>query len=315
MELFCFLILPLVIGFTLDLIIGDPYRLPHPIRFFGWMIQQGEILLNRGKMKLLKGAILTILLIAGVYVFFYFMMDALYGNYMLYLPVASILVYYGLANTGLIREGQKVFTVLNEEGLEAGRRQLSNIVGRDTSELSENQVRLAVMETMSENLSDGVVAPMAFYAIGGLPAMMAYKMANTLDSMIGYKSMRYNEFGKFAARFDDLLNYIPARVTALIMSLITLNTRSLRFMYQYGRSHASPNAGYPEAALAGILNCRFGGPHYYHGELVAKPWIGEQERDIQHEEFRKVMWINIGVSLLFLATIITLLLRFESLLV
>ena len=156
------------------------------------------------------------------------------------------------------------------------------------------------METLAENLSDGVIAPLFWFALLGVPGMLAYKMVNTLDSMIGYHTERYLEFGCVAARVDDVANYIPARLTAMLMiigawmrypkqySIVYL----LSFVKKYGRKHASPNSGYPESALAGILNCRFGGPHYYFGEYFPKPYIGENERELNFEDMRLSVRIN-----------------------
>src|SRR5262249_49419270 len=148
----------------------------------------------------------------------------------------------------------------------------------------------------SENLSDGVVAPLLLYLLGGAPAMLTYKMINTLDSMIGYRREPYRLFGRTAARLDDVANFIPARVTALLMALVAFCGRGLRFSVGYGDAHASPNSGWPEAALAGILDCRFGGPNKYKGVLVEKPYIGERERIIAHEEFRRVSYVNHAVT-------------------
>jgi adenosylcobinamide-phosphate synthase len=157
---------------------------------------------------------------------------------------------------------------------------------------------------MSENLSDGVVAPLLFYWIGGAPAMLTYKMINTLDSMIGYRREPFRLFGRAAARLDDLANFIPARVTALLMVLVTGSARGWRFMFRYGSAHASPNSGWPEAALAGILGCRFGGPNYYKGVLVEKPYIGECDRPVGPEEFRRVRVINHAVTLLIVIMVV-----------
>lgn len=165
--------------------------------------------------------------------------------------VASVFVFYGLANHSLIQEGREVIDILKKQGVEAGRRRLSWIVGRDTSELSPKGIYTAVLETMAENLSDGVVAPLFYYALGGFPAMMAYKMVNTLDSMIGYKDERYRQFGCMAARLDDVLNYIPARLTALFMALVAYRPGLFRFIFRYCHQHASPNSGFPESAMAG----------------------------------------------------------------
>lgn len=304
---FLILSLPLIIGYTLDLILGDPYRLPHPIRLYGKLIQRGELLLNKGKARFVKGMSLTLLLVLAIYVFFFYTEKLIWElNEMLGIAYTSIFIFYGLANKSLIQEGRKVFQVLNNESLEAGRKRLSWIVGRDTSKLNENQIRIAVFETMSENLSDGVIAPLFYYAILGLPGMLTFKMVNTLDSMIGYRNQRYENFGKFAAKLDDVLNFIPARLTALLMSIISFSGRSLRFIFKYGHLHKSPNAGYPEAALAGILNCRFGGSNIYHGVLVDKPYIGQNGRKITHNEFYKVAMINHLSTFLMVFIILTL---------
>jgi adenosylcobinamide-phosphate synthase len=172
---------------------------------------------------------------------------------------------------------------------------VARIVGRDTSELSAQEVRTAALETLAENLSDGVIAPLFWLAILGVPGMLAYKMVNTLDSMIGYKTERYRDFGCWAAHIDDVANYIPARLTAFLMilpGLFTLNSSLFTFVRKYGRYHTSPNSGYPEAALAGILNCRFGGPHYYFGQLFDKPYIGENERELTTADMQRAVRIN-----------------------
>ncbi|MCF0056782.1 adenosylcobinamide-phosphate synthase CbiB [Dyadobacter sp. CY356] len=287
------IIAPLVFGYILDLIIGDPDNWPHPIRVFGNAIAAGDKLLNKNSSRFLKGMLLAISLCLLTFFLFYFSNKILLTvNVWLFIAINSIWVWYGLANNALITEGRNVFLVLEREGLDAGRKQLSRIVGRDTSQLSAQQIRIAVFETMSENLSDGVIAPLLFYAIGGVPAMMIYKMINTMDSMIGYRSDRYEQFGKFAARLDDVANFIPARITALLMIIVTGSHRGLQFVFKYGNQHKSPNSGYPESALAGILDCRFGGPNVYHGKLVDKPFIGENDRVIEPGEIRKVISIN-----------------------
>jgi len=287
------LILPLLSGYLLDLLLGDPEWLPHPIRLFGTVIYYGEKLLNRGKYRFQKGAWLSIVLCAGTFYIFHSASQWLLAFHPAsFLIFSFIFVYYGLANRSLIEEGQKVFQVLNEQGLEAGRKQLSRIVGRDTSALTPQQIRIAVLETLSENLSDGVVAPLFYYAIAGVPGMMTYKMINTLDSMIGYHNERYELFGKMAAWLDDLANLIPARLTALLMALLSWNRRSLLFIVRYGHKHKSPNSGYPEAALAGILDTRFGGPNIYHGKLVQKPYIGKNDRTVRHDEIAIATGIN-----------------------
>ena len=206
-----------------------------------------------------------------------------------------MLIFYCLAGTTLIREVRAVFRAV-DRSLEEGRVQVARIVGRDTSELSAQEVRTAALETLAENLSDGVIAPLFWLAILGVPGMMAYKMVNTLDSMIGYRTERYKDFGCWAARIDDIANYIPARLTALLMvlphAMVSGQWSMVTFVRHYGRHHASPNSGYPEAALAGILDCRFGGPHYYFGELFDKPYIGANNRELTTDDMKKAVRVN-----------------------
>jgi adenosylcobinamide-phosphate synthase len=307
------LIVPLLLGYFLDLLLGDPERLPHPIRLFGTTIYKGEQLLNKGSNRFWKGALLTGTLCVTAYLFFQLSSQWLLTLHpAAYLVFCTVFVYYGLANKTLIAEGKKVFHALETQGLDAGRKQLSRIVGRDTTALTPQQIRIAVLETMSENLSDGVIAPLFYYAIAGVPGMMTYKMINTLDSMIGYRNERYEQFGKFAARLDDVVNFIPARITALLMALVSGSRRGLHFIFQYGNKHKSPNSGYPEAALAGILNTRFGGPNNYHGKLVEKPFIGINDRTVMHHEINLAGSINhkvCFVTVLLIAGIIYLIYR------
>ena len=284
--------LSLLAGWLLDLVLGDPQRLPHPVVGFGKMIAFGEHRLNNGQHRKVKGALMAIILIIVVFLCGW-LIRRLLSLASVYLAVGFdiIVVFYCLAGTTLIREVRAVFIAL-DRSLEDGRRQVARIVGRDTSELSAQEVRAAALETLAENLSDGVTAPLFWLAIGGTPGMLAYKMVNTLDSMIGYRTERYKDFGCWAARIDDVANYIPARLTALLMVIASGRIRLLSFVAKYGRNHASPNSGYPEAALAGILDCRFGGPHYYFGELFDKPYIGEHERQFITADMEKAVRIN-----------------------
>ena len=292
MDSWIFVILPLLIGWVLDLLLGDPAWLPHPVVGFGKMISRGEHRLNQGLHRMLKGALLAI----GLILLIFFV--AWYLRYLLLslhdaavIIFDAIIIFYCLAGTTLIREVREVFFAL-DRSLEEGRQQVARIVGRDTSELSAQEVRTAALETLAENLSDGVIAPLFWFALLGTPGMLAYKMVNTLDSMIGYKTERYKAFGCWAAHIDDVANYIPARLTALLMILASGKLRLLKFVWKNGRRHASPNSGYPEAALAGILDCRFGGPHYYFGQLFDKPYIGEHERLLTTDDMKKAVRVN-----------------------
>lgn len=299
METYIIIIIPLLAGYLLDLIFGDSAGLPDPVHFFSKAITFAEKHLNKGAYVFLKGMLMVLVLCAATFLIFYIAVHfLLIWSVPLYLIFGAVFVFYALANKSLITKGAKVFSALRYKGLEAGRKQLSRVVDRDTSFLDVQQIRTAVFETMSENLSDGVIAPLFFYFVAGIPGMLTYKMINTLDAMIGYRNERYEYFGKFAAYLDDVANFIPARITAVLMILITLSSRGWHFMLLYGHQHKSPNSGYPEAALAGILDVRFGGPGVYHGSVVEKPYIGSNSREIKHEEFKVVSSINHGVTLI-----------------
>ena len=270
----------------LDWLFGDPARLPHPIVWFGRMISFGEKRLNHGQYRKMKGALMAIFLIVFVFavawlIRWWLIRQALW----LVLVFDAVVVFYCLAGTTLIREVRAVFVAL-DRSLEEGRAQVARIVGRDTSELSAQEVRKAALETLAENLSDGVIAPLFWLMLLGAPGMLAYKMVNTLDSMIGYHTERYLDFGCWAAHIDDIANYIPARLTALLMG------GKLGFIRKYGRNHASPNSGYPEAALASILDCQFGGPHKYFGEMFYKPFIGDHDRELSTADMKTAVRIN-----------------------
>lgn len=293
-------ILPLLIGWLLDLLLGDPSWLPHPVVGFGKMISFGEKRLNKGSRRMLKGALMAIFLIGFVFAITWFICCPLISYFKLF---TSILIFFCLAGTTLIREVREVFRSV-DRSLEEGRKQVARIVGRDTSELSAQEIRTAALETLAENLSDGVIAPLFWLAVGGVPAMMAYKMVNTLDSMIGYRTERYKDFGCWAARIDDVANFIPARLTALLMVLAAGKPQLIGFVWRNGRKHASPNSGYPEAALAGALDCRFGGPHYYFGELFDKPYIGENARELTTADMQKAVRINRIAEILAIVIII-----------
>ena len=300
-------ILPLLIGWFLDLLLGDPQWMPHPVVWFGKMISFGEKHLNKGTHRKLKGALLSIFLVAFVFAATWtllYMASLLAGNFdfslftlhfslpsLLSLLLSSLLIFYCLAGTTLIREVRQTFLAV-DRSLDEGRMQVARIVGRDTSELSAQEIRTAALETLAENLSDGVIAPLFWLAIGGVPGMLAYKMVNTLDSMIGYKTDRYKDFGCFTAHLDDVANYFPARITAFLMVLASGRFTLQKFVAKYGPRHASPNSGYPEAALAGILGCRFGGPHTYFGQLFDKPYIGDHDRPLTTDDMHIAIRIN-----------------------
>ena len=304
----------LLIGWVLDLIFGDSQRLPHPVVGFGKMISWGEHRLNKGAHRKLKGAFLAITLILLVFLatfllrYLFSKLPSPFGEGMgVRLLFDVMIIFYCLAGTTLIREVRNVFLAL-DRSLEEGREQVARIVGRDTSELSAQEVRTAALETLAENLSDGVIAPLFWLALLGTPGMLTYKMVNTLDSMIGYRTERYKDFGCWAARIDDVANFIPARLTALLMALphaiFNFQFSIFNFIKKYGKNHTSPNSGYPEAALAGILDCRFGGPHYYFGELFDKPYIGENDRELTTADMKKAIRVNRTTEILMLLIVL-----------
>lgn len=284
--------LPLLVGVLMDCVLGDPMGLPHPVVGYGRLISFFEHRWNHGQNRKLKGMLMTVLLVAGAAAVVWGVL-VMARNLSVWLEVvlSAVLIFYCLAGKTLIDEVQAVFRE-TDVSLERGRKQVARIVGRDTSELTAQEVRIAALETLAENLSDGVVAPLFWYMVAGVPGMMAYKMVNTLDSMVGYKNERYRNFGCFAARLDDVANYIPARLTALLMVLVSGRWSLLAFVKRYGRQHASPNSGYPESALAGILDCRFGGPHVYFGQVVDKPWIGENCRAVNTADMQVAVAVN-----------------------
>ena len=288
----------LIVGWLMDLVFGDPERLPHPIVWFGRMIAFGEKRLNRGQHRKLKGAVMSIgliMLVFGVSWLIRYFLTFSPSHFLTFFD--AIIVFYCLAGTTLIKEVREVFLAL-DRSLDEGRAQVARIVGRDTSELSAQEVRTAALETLAENLSDGVIAPLFWLMLLGTPGMLAYKMVNTLDSMIGYHTERYLQFGCVAARIDDVANYIPARLTALLMG------GKLWFIRKYARNHASPNSGYPEAALASILDCRFGGPHKYFGEVFYKPYIGENERELTTADMKTAVRVNRTAEILMVALVL-----------
>lgn len=302
--------LSLLIGWIADKLMGDPAWLPHPVVAFGKAIAWGERLLNRGRFRRWNGGFLAVVLI---FLTFAVTWGLLYGVQRAFglqerpIIIEAILIFYCLAGTTLCREVRMVFEAA-DHSLEAGRRQVARIVGRDTTQLSDQEVRKAALETLAENLSDGVVAPLFWLLVGGVPGMMTYKMVNTLDSMIGYRTERYREFGTVAARIDDVANWIPARLTALLMVLAGGWGRRflglLQFVRTFGPRHASPNSGWPEAALAGILNCRFGGPHVYFGEVIEKPFIGDHERKLKTADMKTAIHLNQRVEVVMVAMLL-----------
>ena len=284
----------LILAFFLDLAIGDPRWLPHPVRIIGKGIEAMERLLrDRFNDEHEKAA--GVLLVCAVVLpatFIAFVAGRLLLSFSgRPLSVIGTLAFIYLASTtlalrGLISSARHVIGAVREKSLSVARQRLAMIVGRDTDNLGEEAILRATIETLAENLSDGFVAPLLYLVVGGLPLAVAYKAVNTLDSMVGYKNPRYIRFGWAAARLDDAANYIPARITGLLLAAAAFfcscaggafhaARRSFAVMRRDGKNHTSPNSGIPESAMAGALGVRLGGPSVYGGVVVKKPFIGD----------------------------------------
>lgn len=271
-------------AFILDLAVGDPRRLPHPIVWMGNAISFFEPRFRKWiKKEILSGFFFALFLITGTWVSAFFTIELFSRIHPLAGNMAEIvLLFFCFSVKTLSTAAYEVKNALEKKGLEAGRQAVAMIVGREVKYLDETGVAAAAVETVAENFVDGFLSPLFFFLIGGVPMAMAYKMINTLDSMVGYRNDRYLLFGRAAARIDDIANFIPARLSVLFISLTTAVISRKRGMlaletaFKEGKRHKSPNAGYPEASFAGALKMKLGGPNYYHGTLVEKPYIGGQ---------------------------------------
>lgn len=272
----------LLLAFALDLILGDPPSLPHPVRWMGRAIEVLEPWFRKIPVnRVLSGACLTAVLVPGTFVLVWLGLQlALLIHPWLRFCLEAIFLYYCFSLRSLAAAAGDVYRTLTTKGLEPARGKLQMIVGRDVAQLSETGVVRGTVETVAENFVDGVLSPLFYAVLGGAPLALAFKIINTLDSMIGYKNEVYREFGRIAARLDDAANWIPARLSVLIISLASWLLwgrlqSSLQTAFREGKNHASPNAGYSEAAFAGALQVKLGGPNHYQGQLVEKPFIGQ----------------------------------------
>lgn len=280
------LALSLTLAVFLDMWLGDPLWLPHPVRWMGSAITWAEPrfrLLPLGPKS--AGGLMAVSLVGFAWVTSWAVVR---GAFLLHpvvgIGIQALFLYTCISARELSEAAISVGRTLEQSGIAQGRKTVSMIVGREVETLDENGVCRAAVETVAENLVDGVVSPLFFAVIGGAPLAMAYKMVNTLDSMVGYKNDRYRHFGRFAARMDDVANFIPARIAVPFIALASLglngrHKEALRTAFRDGRLHASPNAGYPEAAFSGALGLWLGGSNTYHGKLVDKPVIGKKRAD------------------------------------
>lgn len=271
-------------AYVLDLLLGDPQGFPHPVRFIGNLITYLEKKLlsleKSHKYQFRMGILLTVIVVSLTYIITFGIIHLSYFLHNYFGMIVSILLGYTiLATKSLDTETRKVYKKLSNATIEEARVALSYIVGRETKDLDEKEIVRGTVETIGENISDGIIAPMFYFFLGGVPLAMAYKAVNTLDSMVGYKNDKYLYFGRFSAKLDDVVNYIPARLTAIFIVAAALirkrNYRnSIRTIIRDRKNHNSPNAGYPEAAVAGALDVQLGGVNKYFGKEVYKPTIG-----------------------------------------
>lgn len=290
-------------GFLLDLLFGDPHWLPHPIRLIGWLIANVEKCLRKSeeekekneKREILLGIRMVLIVLictflaVSLILFFAYQINIYSGIF-----VETIMTYQILATKCLKTESMKVYECLKNQDFAGARRAVSMIVGRDTEILSEQGVAKAAIETVAENTSDGVIAPMLYTALGGPILGFLYKAVNTMDSMIGYKNDRYLYFGRAAAKLDDFVNYIPSRISAYLMIAASFTggtcfsgKRAFLIYKRDNRKHASPNSAQTEAVCAGALGIRLAGDASYFGKIVKKPYIGDELRQVEYEDIRR----------------------------
>ena len=302
-----FNIAAMLVGFALDLLIGDPEGWPHPVIWIGKYISRAEAYLRRRGGNLRTGAVWltlsTVLLAMAVAAALLFVLSLL-GRWALFIGM-SLLSWTAISTKCLAAEARGVAAALNVS-LEKGRTRVGRIVGRDTRSLSEAEIIRATVETVAENTTDGVIAPMFFLALGGPVLAMGFKAASTLDSMVGYLDERYRDIGWSSARLDDLLNYLPARICGTLMCpcarLCGLDAlQAWRMLRRDHANHLSPNCGWSEAAAAGALGIQLGGTHEYFGKAVVKPTIGDAQRDVEIEDIARTNRLMYTTSAAFAA--------------
>jgi adenosylcobinamide-phosphate synthase len=310
-----FLPVEIIIAYTVELLGGGTEESPHPVRIIGKAIVFLEQRLKRLRIpERISGTILTFIIIAGTYIITYLIISVLGGlNGTLEVIIGAIILYYTFSVRGLAVEAQRVLNALEAGDIHKARMNLSRIVGRDTTHLNEEQIIRACIETVSENTVDGFFSPLFYAAIGGPPLAMAYKAANTLDSMVGYKDKRYLNFGWASARLDDLANYIPARIAARFIPIAAYFCganlqKSFYIIVRNGRKHPSPNSGIPEAGFAGALDVQLGGPSTYNGEPSDKPFIGDAQDPLTTEKLRvaiKILYASSIMGVTLACTVLT----------
>ena len=302
------LVIKIWIAYVLDLIFGDPQNIIHPVQIIGKMINIGEKSLlgkkykSDRKYKFFAGMILNITVISLTYGITY-LIRRTSENSIIFTVAEIYLMYTVFSINSLAREGNRVYNILKEGNIERARKDLSYLVSRDTETMDEKMIIRSTMETISENTVDGIVAPMLYMFLGGLPLSMTYKAINTFDSMVGYKNEKYMDFGKFSAKLDDVANFIPARITGILIVIASMilgydYKNSLKIFIRDRKNHSSPNSGHAEAGVAGALGVQFGGKVSYFGKEVDKPVIGDKTKDFELEDIKKNIKIMYAASFL-----------------
>lgn len=292
-------------AFALDMLLGDPQRFPHPVRWMGKAISTSEPWFRKiPASPVLAGGLFAVFLAGGTWATAAVLVEAC-ARVHPWLQAAAevVMVYYCLSVRSLSDAAMEIFNLLQQDRVQEARSTVAMIVSRDVERYGSSDIARASVETVAENFVDGVLSPLFFGAIGGAPLAMAFKMASTLDSMVGYKNETYIEFGRVSARLDDVFNFIPARVSVPLIALAAQilsrsGRRALKTAWFEGRNHTSPNAGRPEAAFAGALGVKLNGPNIYGGILVKKPYIGVRFGEVKIEDIKKACDLMLGCSLL-----------------
>lgn len=305
--------LDIIIACIVDIIFGDPYNFPHPVKFMGKLISFEEALARKffkEKGLIIAGFFIVFFNIVLAFIIPWFLLNLVKFNYFLFHAVNIFLIYTTVASRCLKDEAMKIYYSL-EKSLDEARYCLSFIVGRDTKNLDEREVIRATVETVAENTSDGVIAPL-FYAVFGTPFAIVYKMVNTMDSMLGYLNDKYKYIGFFPAKTDDVFNFFPARLTGLLMivsGVFKYNViEAFRIMIRDRKNHKSPNCAYPEGAVAGLIGVQLGGNNFYFGELVKKPKIGDKKRELERDDIKRAVSIMFAAEGVFIVGLLFLIL-------
>jgi adenosylcobinamide-phosphate synthase len=303
----------ILVAVILDWIIGDPYWFPHPIKYIGKLIKAlegfGRKHIKYNKAMKLYGGVVVIVVAFLSFIIPFIILKSIENIPILFHIINILILWTTLAARCLHSEAKKVYTALKKKGIQEARIKLSYIVGRDTSQLSEREIIRADVETVAENTSDGVIAPLIFAIIAGAPLAMLYKAINTMDSMLGYMNEKYRFVGFFPAKTDDVFNFIPARITGVLLCLVApikggSIIKSLKIMWRDRKNHKSPNCAYPEAAVAGALEIQLGGTNIYFGEILIKPTIGEKIKELSKEHIIATIQLMYASEILLLLIVV-----------